>query len=84
LEERKQSGAERGDLGYGSALDVQDVELERAELGVARSPETACGGRHAVGRRGDEPPVAVPVDAEGAFEEWRDGLKPFEAAPAAS
>src|SRR3984893_18900414 len=68
FEQREQSGAERRDLGNRSTLDAQDVELERAELGVAGTPEVACGGRHAVGHRRDEPPVAVPVDAAGAVE----------------
>src|SRR4051794_374621 len=61
---REQRGVEGRDLGDRAVLAAQDVELERAPLGVTRAPEVARGRGLAVGARRHEPPFAHAVLAE--------------------
>jgi hypothetical protein len=61
-----------------SSLTRKDVELQRSELSVARAAKVAGLGRHPVGTRRHQTPVAVPVVAEGPMEELLDRLEPVE------
>src|SRR5262252_7612140 len=57
----EQARTECGDLGDHSVARAQHVELEGAELRVARPAQIAGCGRHPVGRGRHEPPVAVSI-----------------------
>src|SRR5580658_9372757 len=55
-ERTEQLGAERGDLRDPARLDAHDVQLEGAELPLARAAQVAGRARHPVGGRRDQPP----------------------------
>src|ERR1700736_6260883 len=54
----KQPWLERRDLGDHTPLDAKDVELEGAKLGVTWPAKIARGGRHPIGLRRHEAPIA--------------------------